>query len=122
LNYYSDKSLDNLFIGEKEWKKLFYPYIKSNNFSQFESLFPKSYFKERIIEYNDWILIWQSLVRVNYEQAYETFLYIGNNTNISNFVNYYPKDKFDYYQALKHKALKICVLAENPENLVIIII
>ena len=110
--------MENIYIGENEWNSIFYLYTRTDNFSEFNSLFSNSYSKEKIIDYNDWILIWQSMVRVNFELAYEGFLYIGNNMSISNFVTYTPKNKVDYHQALRHKALKICVLAENPDNLV----
>lgn len=110
--------MENTFIGETEWNKIFYPYTRSNNFSEFYSLFSNSFSKDKLLDYNDWILIWQSLVRVNYELAYEAFLYIGNNISINNFVNYFPKNKIDFHQGLRQKALKICVLAENSENLV----
>ena len=113
--------MENIFIGEEEWNNIFYPYITSNNFSEFNSLFSTNYNKERIITYDQWILFWQSLVRINYELAYEAFLYIGHHIEIKKFVKIIEKNKKEIFQTISNKALKICVLAENNENLVIYI-
>lgn len=118
-NYFLlEKNLENFYISETEWNKIFYPYIRTNNFSNYLSLFTNNYSREQTLSYEEWILFWQSLVRVNYELAYEAFLYVGNHISINSFFKFIPKKKIDFYQPIKFKAIKICVLAESNESFV----
>jgi hypothetical protein len=108
---------------EDEWKNIFFPFNKNNNFSDFLSLFSnKNSQSNYFIDFNDWILIWQSLARVNYSLCYEAFLYIGHHIPINKFFNFYKRNQIDYHYPLISKALKICVISENAQNLVIILI
>jgi Ras family protein T1 len=119
FNQFSIKTQGNKpIVTEKEWKTIFYPVRIMKEHYSFNKIFKKfnPNNNDDSISLEDWIMVWQCMCRLNYEETYKIFLYLGFDMDLENFIKKVKKAENLFYQ-LPQKTIHVCFIAQNQFNI-----
>lgn len=74
--------------------------------------------KDKPISLDDWIFIWNCYTRLNYEDAFKTFLYLGFDIEFDQFIKKIKKSDVNYFNSIEstHSSIHICFIAQEQHN------
>jgi Ras family protein T1 len=120
LQFKNEKSKnDNPYITEKEWHEIFYTLIDNYNSDfAFDKIF-RTYKNnnEKQIYLDDWVLIWTSYTRINPEEAFKTFLYLGFDLEFDQFIKKTTKKEVNLFRELDQKTIHVCFISQSQEGI-----
>lgn len=104
---------------EKEWIEIFSTYAYNfNEDLSFEKIF-RTYKNnpDKCISLDDWIFVWKCFTRINYDEAFKLFLYIGFDIDFENFVKIIKKSEVNMFSKLEQKTIHVCFVAQIQESI-----
>ncbi len=107
------------FMTEKEWEEIFatcdYHFDENFAFNKIFRTLKNNYDKK--ITLSEWLFVWDCLTRINYEEAFKIFLYLGYDINFDQFVTVRNKREIILQQPLNQKTIYVCFIAQNLESI-----
>ena len=102
-------------ISEREWEIIFSSCIELHELKFKETL--KTYkIKKHELEVGDWFFFWSCYTRINSQNAYQTFLYIGNEIEYNTFVNSINRSNINILKPLSQKTVYVGVIGEKYDE------
>jgi mitochondrial Rho GTPase 1 len=131
LDHKNSEKYNTNFITLKEWNEIFST-MESNPDFTFENILNKnlkleknSFYnsesikdKDKSLSLDDWVFIWNCYTRLNYEEAFKTFLYLGFDIEFDQFIKKIRKSDVNYFNSIEssHSTIHICYIAQEQDN------